>query len=357
MKKLLLLGVAAMALVAGTVLAGDYHSGTTLQCAECHVMHYSQTHGYNANGTGITVDLGNDGPYHFLLRDHVNDLCLSCHDNQTFAPDVLAENGGNVTANGRQAGALNRDNVAPYFDATGHTLGSVDVAPGGTFANADGLSCIDCHTQHGRTLRITSGGVTTSHNIYRNANVFVGGTPTTPLMTYAIGTNDVTKDVYEVSATYGGTHYDMQNVAFNEPSATGSGYGTYCKQCHTNFHGSASDANMRVTSAPTQTEWLRHPTADANIGAVGGGHSGLSKFTGQAYRVQVMSATGNWGTWGATWTGAPTDLTPSCMSCHKAHGNQRAFGLIWATGEAVPGENGDGDNYKILCGQCHTQAP
>lgn len=349
MKKILLLGVAAMALVAGSALAGDYHSGTTLNCAECHVMHYSQTHGYNADGTGITVDLGGDGPYHFLLRNHVNELCLSCHDNQTFAPDVLADNGGNVTVNGRQAGALNRDNVAPYFDATGHTLGSTDVAPGGSFANADGLSCIDCHTQHGRT----SGG----QSIYRNANIFINGSPATPFMTYAIGTNDGTKDIYEGSATYGGNHYDMQNIAFNEPSATASGYGQYCKQCHTNFHGSSSDANMRNTAAATQTEWLRHPTADANIGALIGGHSSLSKFTGQAYRVQVMSSTGNWGTWGAAFTGAPTDLTPSCMSCHKAHGNQRAFGLIWATGEANPGENGDGTNYKILCGQCHVQAP
>ena len=149
MKKLTLLLIAGIALVASPALAGDYHTGGSLNCAECHVMHYSQSHGYNSDGSGFTVGLGGSGPYHFLLRNEINALCLSCHDNQTFAPDVLAANGGIVPTNGRQAGALNRDNTAPYFDATGHTLGSEDAAPGGTFANADGLNCINCHQQHG----------------------------------------------------------------------------------------------------------------------------------------------------------------------------------------------------------------
>lgn len=343
--------LALVALVVGTAMAGDYHTGTSLNCAECHVMHYSQTHGYNSDGGGITYDLGADGPYHFLLRDEVNALCLSCHDGQFFAPDVLAANGGNVPTNGRQAGALNRDNTAPYFDATGHTLGATDVAPGGTWSNPDGLNCINCHQQHGY-----GGFVAAGNNPYRNLLYNAGG-PAGPGVSYAVGTNDLTKDIYEVSAGYGGQHYDIQNVFFNEPNATGSGYGAWCKGCHTNFHGSSSDANMRNTTAPTQTEWLRHPTADANIGAVTGGHSSTATFSANAYRVQVMSPSGDWGPWGATWATPAADLTPSCMSCHKAHGNQNAFGLIFATGSANWGENGDGSSYVALCSQCHVQAP
>lgn len=354
MRKVIYLLTALMALMISNAVAGDYHSGTTLACQECHVMHYSQTHGYNANGSGITVDMGTDGPYHYLLRNHINDLCLTCHDNQSFAPDVLAENGGSLPTNGRQAGALNRDNVAPYFDATGHTLGSTDVAPGGTWSNPDGLSCINCHTQHGRGNPAPPGGVSTS--AYRNLAFNVTGTNIAGV-SYAVGTNDLTRDVFERSANYGGDHYDIQNVDFNEPNPTASAYGEFCKQCHTNFHGSSSDANMRNTAGTAGQEWYRHPTADANIGAQGGGHSSISRaFGARAYRVQVMSPTGNWGTWGtAMGASTPTDLTPSCMSCHKAHGNTRAFGLIWATGAANYGENGDGTNYKALCGQCHVQ--
>ena len=43
------------------------------------------------------------------------------------------------------------------------------------------------------------------------------------------------------------------------------------------------------------------------------------------------------------------------MSCHKAHGNTNAFGLVFQTGAANPGENGDGTQAKALCGQCHVQ--
>ncbi len=356
MKKLTLLAFAMVFALVVAAMAGDYHSGANLNCAECHVMHYSQTHGYNSNGGGITVDLGNAGPYHYLLRNEINDLCLTCHDGQTFAPDVF-EVGTGAPANGRLAGALNRDNVSPYFDATGHTLGSTDDAPGGTWDNPDGLNCTNCHTQHGRGG--SWGGV--SYSLYRNANIFINGTPTTPLMTYAIGTNDLTRDIFERSATYGGTHYDLLNVDYNEPDPTQSGYGRFCGQCHTNFHGTVGSAEIGGTGTPA-SEFLRHPTAGANIGALGGGHSSLTrKYDDMLYRLKVMSPTGNWGTWGVAFGGtstvsnAPTDHTPSCMTCHKAHGTTRAFGLIWATGTTPYGENGDGTRYDQQCGQCHAQ--
>jgi hypothetical protein len=194
-------------------------------------------------------------------------------------------------------------------------------------------------------------------SIYRNANVYLNGTPAAAFMTYAIGANILSRDVFEQSATMGGDHYSPNNVDFNEPNAAASGYGAFCKQCHTDFHGSASDANMRNTAGATGAEWYRHPTANSNIGAVGGGHSSLSQFRNNLYRTKIMSPTGVWGTQGTAWAAAPADLTPSCMSCHKAHGNTRAFGLIFATGTVAVDENGDGTNYRQLCGQCHRQGP
>jgi hypothetical protein len=123
MKRTLILMVALALIVPVAALAGDYHKGVTLNCAECHLMHGSQAHGYNANGTGIFTTIGGAPPYDYLLRNHINELCLTCHDNQTFAPDVMEANGGTAPTNGRLAGALNMTNVAPYYDATGHTLG------------------------------------------------------------------------------------------------------------------------------------------------------------------------------------------------------------------------------------------
>ena len=145
-KTLALAGVLVIAAI--PAYAGDYHKGVNLVCSDCHVMHYSQQHGYNANGGGVTTPLAN-GPHEFLLRNDINDLCLSCHDGQSFAPDVLGAHGNGYV---RQAGALNEvGGAAPYYEADGHTLGSTDVAPGSNppWNDAEGLQCTDCHAPHG----------------------------------------------------------------------------------------------------------------------------------------------------------------------------------------------------------------
>lgn len=326
MKRIALLAIVALAL-APAAFAADYHEGATLICSDCHVMHYSQSHGYNDNGGGIYGPIGNDGPYHYLLRNEINDLCLGCHDGSTFAPDVLEQNGGVAAV--RLAGALNRDGVAPYYHATGHTLDSTDPAPGGTFVNADGLNCVDCHYQHGR------------YNAYR----LMRGPSSSTVVSYAVGTNDVTKDAYEITAG-GATHYDWSNVFFNEPGATYSHYADHCKRCHTNFHGLKGGPEV---GGATGQEWLRHPNADADIGALTGGHSSLTTYNSRVNKVKVMSPTG-------VWNPAPTGVTPSCFSCHKAHGNQNSFGLIHMSGTGTITEEGDdGTMIKQLCKQCHVQ--
>lgn len=331
------LGVAAVLALAGAALAGDYHQGATLICADCHIMHGSQSHGYNDDGSGIYVPVGDEAPYVYLLRDEVNELCLGCHNNQAWAPDVMEANTGSAV---RLAGALNSPNSAgPYYPEGGHTLWSTDVAPGGTWSNPEGMTCIDCHYQHGR-----------STNTYRNLIAFGGSANA---VTYAVGTNDPTKDVFERAAA----GYDISNVDYNEPNTAGSKMGTFCKNCHTDFHGSAADANMRDQGHSAGQGWVRHPAADANIGAQGGGHSSLSQFRNKLYRTKVMSASGDWGTQGVAWPSAPADLTPSCFSCHKSHGNKHAFGIIHMTGNAPPGEDGDAtsNGVKNICKQCHIQ--
>jgi hypothetical protein len=86
------------------------------ECSDCHVAHYSQSHALTSGGT--YVPLGSAGPYEHLLRSDVNDLCLTCHDNQSFAPDVFGANGG--VAMNRLAGGLNA--------APGHTALDAELA-------------------------------------------------------------------------------------------------------------------------------------------------------------------------------------------------------------------------------------
>jgi hypothetical protein len=306
---------------------GDYHNGQTLVCSDCHTMHYSQSHAYDSGNPALNPP-GPNGPFGSLLRAGGSALCLSCHDGKPIAPDVLGEhNNGYV----RQAGALTTG-AAPYENWKGHTIGESAVPPGGAMIIA--LQCTNCHAQHG------------SPN-YRN----LGGVVS--LVTYAKGVNDTRKDIF-VRKYYGdgvstmAERYSPDNIDFNEPNVTLSAMAKFCKGCHTDFHGARRDSNM----TDNNNVWIRHPSADANIGA---GNSSLDTFKNKLFRVKVMSSLGIWGTQGQAWAAPPNDLTPTCISCHRAHGNKNPFGLIYATGNAAITEEGDGTGVRDLCRQCHDQ--
>ncbi len=347
MKRLTILLTAVMLSgAAALAVAGDFHFGTTLVCSDCHVAHYSQQHGYSVGG--FVVPMGGAGPYTDLLRDDENKVCLTCHNGSSFAPDVFGADGSGSGIL-REAGGLNvaaghgLTNDAGYDDINGHTLYSMATPPGGNTSayvpNAEGLRCIDCHAQHG----------TANYRNLLNRGIFAGDT-----VSYAVGTNDLTKDVFERSAAA----YAEADVDFNEPNTRQSRYGQWCKACHKDFHGQGGDVNMGgqaggVTST-NANPWKRHPVADVNIGESGPTAtfiSNLARYTAVTNKVKVMSSTG-------TWVGNETVLTPSCFSCHKAHGNKNAFGLIYMKGATPAGtrtEEGDGGVYKDLCRQCHSQ--
>ncbi len=338
--------VASLAL-ASFAFAGDFHFGASLVCSDCHVMHASQQHGYNPNGTGNFSPIGANGPYEFLLRNDVNELCLSCHDGQAWAPDVFETH-----ANGyvRQAGALNEEGGnGLYPPSAGHTLNSTSVAPGSSpaWSNPNGLNCADCHAVHGRVATGTPapGGY---RNLYGPAGVS---------LTYARGdvapnTNDLTRWVFEdASSGVNANHYGIDHLTFNEPDQTTSQYANYCKSCHTDFHGAVGGAEIGGTGSPA-VDFHRHPAGGVNIGAVGGGHSSLARLVAEgANQLQVLSPDGHRQ---GTYTSTDTGLTPSCMSCHKGHGNQNAFGLVYVVGTGTMDEEGDdGVDMRNTCRACH----
>lgn len=340
----LVLGLVVMTSVSW---AGDFHAGISLVCADCHTMHYSQSHGYNPNGTGNTTALGTAGPYEYLLRNDVNDLCLSCHDGQAFAPDVFESHGNGYV---RQAGALNEEGGnGLYPPPTGHTLNSTATAPGSdpAWSNPTGMTCANCHAVHGsNSLGVSS---------YRNLGGFGTKAGSAFAISYASVANDLTKWVFEdANAGVNANHYGADHVTFNEPTITQSKYAEFCKSCHTNFHGDVGGTEVGgVPIGSGFEDFHRHPALTVNIGTLGGGHSSLSRFAGKTNQVQVMSPTG---VRAGSYVVANNDLTPSCMSCHKGHGNQNAFGLIFMLGTGTVTEQGDnGVDSRNLCRQCHGQ--
>jgi hypothetical protein len=353
MKRVLILALAAVFVASMAAIAGEYHMDGSLSCYQCHSMHYSQQHGY---GYSHDVDfLIAGGPYDYLLRGPVNELCLECHDNDDVV-DVYQASELFVVTN-RQAGFLNK--VGDANVDCGHTLGSASEAPGSNPAwippsTEEGFTCIDCHHQHG------SKGTSNPDQVkgqWRNL-VYRPGNATNKWVNYeeAGETPDPTgKDIkWRLSSAHADGAYETDNVDFYEPVANESRYGAWCQGCHTDFHGNSTSPNMHGTLG-----WLRHPTADANIGAIGGGHSSLTDFASHAYRPQVMSPTGDWGVQGdSTWNGGtppPSDLTPTCVTCHKAHGTNNAFGLVYMTGRQPRSESGDGTRTTNLCKVCHVQ--
>ncbi len=347
----LMVAVSAPLLMTNSANAGDYHKNGTLYCSQCHVMHFSQSHGYNPNGTGFFTPLGGATPHEFLLRDEVNNLCLSCHDSNGFAPDVLGpSNLGNGPTNVRLAGYLNRLGLpgADGMQYTGHTLDSTATAPGSNpaWSDANGLNCVDCHHQHGSG----GSGHPAGGQQYRNLKSSVGnGTQRWVTYNYdGYGTNNLTRDVFERQAA----EYDESIVDWNEPDTTKSAIANWCAGCHSNFHGAIGGAEVGgVAFGAGFEEFVRHPAAGVNIGAIGGGHSSLTQYNAHVNKVKVMSSAG-------VWSPAGSDVTPTCITCHKAHGNGNSFGLILRQGTGTLNENGDtaGNQEEDLCGQCHVQA-
>lgn len=282
------------------------------------------------------------GAFDALLKSSPNDLCLTCHDGTGVAPDVL---GNRTDTYVRQAGALNRVGFAQsgYESWNGHTLDTQDTAPGGDWANAErGLLCIDCHAQHGIESQ------------FRNllTTDIVGDKFENKTLTFAMGSNnDLAKDVWLHDGFDVAFRYGIQGTEFNEPDPTKSGYGAWCASCHGDFHGSGGAGNMGGANGGDAggDPWVRHPVSDVNVGANADHISSLDQLQSYTNRVKTMSASGNW-TDGA-------DVTPSCFSCHKAHGNKNPFGLIYMSGTGTITEEGDtgGTAMQDLCRQCHIQ--
>ncbi len=311
-----------------------YHTGATLYCSQCHVMHASEQHPQDG-------PIGPDpfGPYpqsftpaRNLLKsiDPVT-LCLTCHDGMSGAPDVVGADVNGLAD--RSAGHF----ALPEVDnPRGHKLGlGLSSNPddlcyrchfAGTFATAS-VSCIDCHNPHGngkaRNLQWAS---------------WPGGEPEFGL--------------YERVGSTGLSKYESANIGHGDPNDGVTREVTnMCIDCHHVFSG---DWNIDPDGNGIHN---RHPSYNSEQGSYNTIAQGQSRGTtdpdhwtngaGAGFlatpRVRFVNR-------GATdfvsATAVSADNGVFCLSCHKAHGGDNAFALTW---NPVGGINGEG------CDQCHNK--
>ena len=309
-----------------------YHNGASVVCADCHIMHASQTHPYadGAPGQNEQVPYANGANPRLIKAPDAVDLCISCHDGHTFAPDVVgADANGSVE---RSAGFFADPEVA---NARGHDLGRGLSTDGSDlcfrchFSSGDHkkVTCIDCHNPHG-------------NNVARNLQwaSWPQGTPDLGLFVNPMAVTMTAR--YEAGNVSYGT---LNSSALREPS-------NMCLDCHHVFSGGYyidPDGNGIHNRHPTYDSERAAPNSiDQGAGDGGSdpahweGGSGSGFWTTPRLRFVVSGA--------ASYAAAKiVDARTNgvlCLSCHKAHGSDQAFALTFqlANGCSAPG-----------CDQCH----
>jgi len=263
-----------LALVLATALplwAGQWHTGASLVCSDCHTQHNSE------NGQPMRTD-NNPNPARMLLRrGSALELCLSCHDGMNpAAPDVIAP----VTyAGDTAAGAFPNSGGVPTNLAHHLENPSAEVPPGGSIPMV--LTCTTCHDPHG-------------NGNYRNLRP-------DPTRT---GLPDVTVIAHQQTVADGSNPavvYVPSNIIYK------SGISTWCSRCHENLPPSAhrGDKAMFGSALASYPAWTSTTLP----------------------RVPVDSPTDN--------VIPSVDDEVTCLSCHKAHGSASPGAVIYADGVSM----------------------
>jgi len=363
---LVIVAVPAMAQTSAPSVGFDnYHYRQNINCSDCHSMHAS-AHNNLTDGSAITTSLPsgtmslnpyypapNPGPGRKSLLK-ADDVCSSCHKDQTFAPDVF---GDNVNAYIRSAGGVREDATGG-----GHRIGSTVRPPGYDATNANNyfasgeLECTTCHSPHGGTG-------------FRNlaGYGFPSTSSTKPLFTKDTtfsATNDINININGASRNWGtdslASYYGRDKITYTKLASpvtmnsvnSSNRLDHFCGVCHGNFHG----GEVTATTVGNSTDFVRHPTSTVLISNAAHGASrwnnnvspantGLTLIGQKTLKnVKVYTADGTYD---------EASSSPGCVSCHKAHGNNNPFALVYPSRTAVDTTEEGGGQYRDLCQSCH----
>ncbi len=289
-------------------------------------MHYSQ-----GNAAPANAEAG--GPWDkALIASSPLTVCLSCHDDNSRgidAPDVvgtdsqgLSERAGGFFA---PPESLNQNGhnisvMAPGIDDSSGMCTQCHF--GGTVSTAV-VTCVHCHDPHG-------------NDNYRN-------------LRWANDPGNETDIVAFVNPVASGLDvYERANVRYAAPAAQSSTWRevtNICLDCHHVFSGQS------YTDPEGDDIHNRHPVLDSERGAFptvssGGTATNPAHWvggTGPGFSIPRVPFVVKGATSYAQASEVSEENAPFCLSCHKAHGSENAYGLRWP----YSNETGAG------CRQCH----
>jgi hypothetical protein len=295
-------------------------------------MHASEQHPIDESLTGSSYPIEYTPSKQLLKAGDPVALCLSCHDNVTGIPDVVG-----VDVNGlvdRSAGHFvlpgepnPRGHKLDYGLITGDFELCMRCHFSGSFATAS-VTCIDCHNPHG-------------NNRPRNLQwaSYPGGEPQLGLL--------------ESGVSSGLARYEASNVAYgtlnNEQLREVT---NICLDCHHVFSGDSyidpegngihnlhptydSERDSRNSISPGNSRGTTDPGHWEDGTGAGFTHAARVRFVNNGASDFVSAQQVD-----AAVNGV------FCLSCHKAHGSDNAFSLVWNPASGFYGEG---------CEQCHNR--
>lgn len=302
-------------------LGRTYHNGGTLVCVECHG---------NGSKTSATRFASMERRSSLRSEDAL-DTCLGCHDGKIGIPDVVGDDVNNLRA--RSAGrfeAPGRRNPHGHDLAygLGEQVGTSAVCSrchSGGMATAS-VTCVDCHDPHGngrpRNLRFASDPAATPQ-LGLLVSPLASGLERYESDNVAFGTLD-SEQLREASAVCVDCHHAMSGAMHVDPNHDG------LHEMHPTYDSEHGATNVIRQGASKGTSDPGHWERGAGSGFVGAERVRIVTRGADSYaRARVVNAATN---------------GVFCLSCHRAHGSDQPFGLVWT---AARGSGPAG------CDQCH----